>query len=146
ARAGESMAVGQCAGRVDRELAVVRAPRAHRIVILQAEADRIHALMTRCTERVRAMLLQALAQRYCGSHTGFLQRRDFGRRWRWRRAQKILQYPLAAQHRRRTCGIRRDSQHAALGEDAAALRALQAHSLKLFAVDAANAVMAREWS
>src|SRR5437870_9105213 len=44
----------------------------------------------------------------------FLERRNVWRRRRRRRAENVLQYPFAAQHRRSAVGVRSDRENTAL--------------------------------
>src|SRR5580700_5804577 len=63
-RPAESPAIGKHARRIDRNAAVLIAPRSYRIVILEAKAQWIHARMTRGAYCIGPVLLQLLPQRY----------------------------------------------------------------------------------
>ena len=75
-----------------------RSPLADRVVVLEAEAKRVHARVARRAHRAGAMDLHALPQR-CHLHLsrifleiGFHSRR----RLRRRRTEQVLEHPLAA--------------------------------------------------
>ena len=71
--------------------------------------------------RVRAMLLQPRAQRQRLHVLGvFFERRHLGRRLRRRRAEEIVENPLAANDRRGPGRVRRHGQDAGVAEQAAA--------------------------
>src|SRR5262249_26889932 len=132
---------GQGAAVIDRELAILGAPCADGVVIFQSEAERVHALMTRSADGLRAVHLHALAERalqlslVLGQFTGV-------RRWRRRRrAQDILQNPFATLDRRGPGWIAGHRQDAGLSDDSAALFPGQLGPLKLLALDAGNAIM-----
>ena len=66
-------------------------------------------------------------------------------RWWWRRrAEHVLENPLAAQHRCRAVGARRDHQEAALAEQPAPRIVGQRHAAELAAVDVGDAVVLRQ--
>ena len=82
---------------------------------------RIHQLVAAGAGRVRAVLRHPLAHReHAAFGVGVLQRRHVGRRRRRRRAEDVLENPLAAQDRRRAVGVRGHRQDAAVAEQAAA--------------------------
>ncbi len=91
------------------------------------------------------MHLHPLAQRSgltLGS--GFLERRNVGRRRRWRRAKQIGEQPAATHRDRRAVGIGRDGQHARLAEEASACAVGERDPPEMVAVDIAKAVMCRQ--
>ena len=118
----ERLARDQLAGGINRRTAVLRAPRADAVEVLEAEADRVHARVARGARRVVAMLLHLLAER-AGElpavlEVGHIRRR----RWR-RRAEDVFENPLAALDRRRARGVRGDRENAAVSEHAEPRRA-----------------------
>ena len=66
------------------------------------------------------MLLHPLAHRLRRDAFAFIERRHVGRRWRRRRAEKVVEHPFAADHGRGSIAVRRDRENAALTEQAAA--------------------------
>src|SRR6185437_1927860 len=62
-RTVKRLAVRQRAGGVDRELSILLAPFANRIVVLERKAEWIHFGMASRTDGVRAMLFHLLAKR-----------------------------------------------------------------------------------
>src|SRR5262249_59303131 len=93
-------------------------------------------------DRVLAVLLHALPERPDDGR--IVERRDVGgRRWR-RRAQQVLEDPLAAHDWRRAIRLRRCCQDAALPEQTPALAVSKRHAPELAAVDLWNAVVACE--
>ena len=99
--------------------------------LAQAALARCSASRSR-TERVAATVLS-----FSGRHVR--------RRRRRRRAEDVFQNPLAANHRRRARGIRRDREDAALPQQAAALAVpVQRDAPEVAAVHVRNAVVLRE--
>ena len=91
----ESLAVGQHAGGVHRELPFHVPPSADGIVVLETEAERIHVAVTGRAGRIAAMPLELLAHRQSAAggrrfKWGNVARRRFGGR-----AQDVLQHVLA---------------------------------------------------
>ena len=118
-RARDHRAVRESAARVDRGAAdafLVVAPGAHGIEILEREADRIHRRVTARARRVRAMRFELLPERHHALGVDLLEQRHVGRRRRRRRAEHVLEHPLAADDGRGAIGVRRHHQHAALAE------------------------------
>src|SRR5262249_15076430 len=132
-RAFEGFAVGQRAGGVDVEIAILGAKRADGVVVLEREAERVHAGMAVSTGDVGPVLLHALAER-AGQRALIVVQLGHVR-WRGRRrcTQQLFEHPTATLDRRRPRRVGRDRQHAGLGEDAAALAVGQADALELIA-------------
>ena len=91
------------------------------------------------------MLGQALADGEIRRHGIVVQRRHIGRR-RWRRRpKKVLEDPLAPNHRRGARGVGRNGQNASLAQQAAALPVgAERDAAKAIAVDMGDAVMLGE--
>ena len=115
-------AVGQLAARVDRRARILGAPPADAVVVLQREPDRIHPGVAGGADGVGPVHLHLLAHRQHLAVRRRLQLRNVGRRRRRRRAEQVLENPLAALHHRRAIGIRRHRQDAALAEQAVPIR------------------------
>ena len=93
-------------------------------------------------DRVGAVLLHRLAHRERAAVAGgLLQGRHVGRRQRRRRAEQVLQHPLAAQHRRRAGRVGGSGQDAALAEQPAARGVRQLHAAEVAAVDVRDVVV-----
>ena len=109
-------AVGQLSRRVDRTAGFLRAPRADRVEVLEREADRIHHLVA--ASRTSGWRDAPPSARAASSASDLLRCRLQLRHVRWRRrhrqAHDVLEDPFAAQHRRRSLGVRRHREHAAL--------------------------------
>ena len=117
--ATESGSVEQRAGCVDRLTLVHRAPAAHRVVVLEREADGIHQLVTAGACRIRAVLRQR--SRMVAFFPTFVASGGHrSRRRRRRHAEHVIENPFAANDRRRARRIRRHQQDAALTKQAAA--------------------------
>ncbi len=122
-RARERRAVVERAGRIDRHAVVLDAPGAGDVEVLEREANRIDHPVARHARRVLAVLLHPLAHRAQAAALRLgrlVERRDVRGRRRRRRAEQHLHHPLAAQHRRRALGFRRERQDARVAEQAAA--------------------------
>ena len=88
------------------------------------------------------MLLQARPQRHRLGIMGILgQCGHVGRRLRRRRAQQIVQYPLAPENRRGAGGKRRDRQHAAVAEQPATVAIGKGHPAKSVTNHVGNVVV-----
>ena len=143
----ELRAVVKVADRIDRDAIVLDAPHAGDVEVLERQAERIDHLVARRARRILAVLFHALAhrQRLAGVNgLGFFERRHVGRRRRRRRAKQHFHDPLAAQHRRGAIGDRRQQQHAALAEHAAAIRVGDRDAAEVVAEDVGNAVVLGE--
>ena len=117
---GEPLAVGQRPARIHRELAVRVAPPADGVVVLQAEAERVHVAVAGRAGRVGAVPSSCSRIDCDSAPADFLEQRHVGRRRRRRHAEDVLQHVLAANHRRRARRIARHGQHAGLAQHAAA--------------------------
>src|SRR5437773_4441787 len=94
--------------------------------------------------RILAMLLHELAQRQrLAIGSAVFQTRNIRRRRWWRRAQHVLQQPLAPQNYGRSVGIRGYGQETALTQEPAARIQFRAerHTPKVAAVNVRNSVM-----
>ena len=146
----ERFAGDELASGINRLAAFGVAPHAEGVEVFQREPERVHAVVARAAQRLLAMNGERLAQGW-GAAGDFLfgifeQRNVGGRRWR-RRAEDVFQYEQAAFHRRGARGVRRDDEHGAVGEDAAARRVLRqadAAHLRAFDVEIRQVVMLRE--
>ena len=141
-------AVGQLSRRVDRiaeRPAVLHAPRANRVEVLEREPDGIHDAVTRRTRRAGAMLFERLSSgaRLLGLLFVVQRRHVVGRRRR-RHADDVLEHPLAAQHRRRAMRVRGGQQDGALAQQAAPRVVGQRDAAELAAVDPWHVVVPRE--
>ncbi len=137
--------VSQFARRVDDRAGVSRAPRPDGVEVFQGEPDGIHHLVTARARGVRAVLHHLLTHRPGGlARFGFLERGDVGRRRRRRRAENILEHPLPTENGRRTGRMGCDGEQAAFAKKAPARFVRQHDAAELAAVDARDAVMARE--
>jgi hypothetical protein len=117
----ELTAVGQAARGVDRLALFHAAPAPDGVVGLQGKAHRVHQLVAARAGRILAMLGQPLAHREAANrHAVFLQRRHVGGRRRRRHAQNVVQYPLAANHRRGAGGVGGHRQDAGVPQQPAA--------------------------
>ena len=124
---------------------VLDAPRAGRVVVLERQAERVDHAVARVARRVLAVLLHALAHRQRPAAAGRLHLVELGhvgRRRRRRAAEQHFHHPLAAIHRRRAIGVRRQHQDAAVAENAAAVLG-QRHAAELRPGDVRNAVVQR---
>ena len=72
------------------------------------------------------------------------KRRNAIRRRGRRRAQQLVENPLASQDGRRARGVGRNAEDRCLRDDAAALFAIELDALERLAVNAADAVIARQ--
>ena len=90
------------------------------------------------------MLLHLLAQRERLAVFLRHQLGHIGRRRRRRRAEQVLENPLAALHDRGAVRIRRDGQNAALAQQTATIRVGQRHAAELRPIDLWNAVVLGE--
>ena len=135
AQAGRTVELGavkHLARGIDPEAAVVGAPHAHRVEILQREADRVHHLVAGragrdwCDAPPCARTESRLSA--CRSSPTSLKRRNIRRRRRRRRAQQHFQHLFAALHRRSPVGHRRQRQNAALAQNAEAVRVGHRHA------------------
>ena len=90
------------------------------------------------------MLLELLPHRRGGADRRVVEVGDVGRRFRRRRVEQVVEYPLAAHHRRGPGRVRRHRQDAALREDAAARRAGQIDAAEGRTGDAGDAVVPRQ--
>ena len=143
--AGKLGAVGQLGRCIDDRADIFDAPLAHPIVILQREAQRIHAAMAGSAHRIGPVLLHLLAHRERLTIMILrLQCRNTGRRRRRRGAQQSLQNPLAALHHRSPIGVRGHRENAALPQQSAAVRVGESHAAELRAVNIGDAVMLRQ--
>ncbi len=134
----------QRTARVDREAAVHLPPLADRVVVLEPEAERIHAGVTGGANRIRPVLLHLLADRHRLAERFLVERRYVGRRGRQRAAENVLQHVLAADDDRRARRITRHRQHAAVRQHAAALVGGEIDTTELLARHAADAVVPGE--
>ena len=101
--------------------------------------------MTARAHGVAAMRGQALAHRKVGGHGALVERRHVRRRRRRRRAEDVAQHQHAAKDRRRPGRVRRDRQHAALPQQAAALAfGGERHAAEPASVDVGNSVVLRQ--
>src|SRR6185312_12382851 len=121
----EPCPVDELPGSIDRARAILVAPAAVEVEVLEREADRIHDPMTGCAVRVGAMQLELLAHGHGPGEVGaFLQillytRRGLGN---WGTEQR-LHHPGTALDGRGAVPGRGDCQNAALPEQAATRRA-----------------------
>ncbi len=143
----ELAAVGQRAGRVDRvERLVDDPPLAGRVEVLEREAGRVDHRVAGGAGRVVAVLRHPLAhRRRPGLRPLLRQRRHVRRRIGRRRAEDVVEDPLAANHRRGPDRGRGHRQDAAVAEQAAA-RAVgrQRDAAEVAALHAGDAVVPRE--
>ena len=94
------------------------APLADSLEVLEAEAERVHARVTRRTDHVGPVLLQHLANRRGLPELALVQVGvGVCRWWRHRRGEDVLEQPLATNRRRGACRIRRDGEHTAPDPD-----------------------------
>ena len=145
----DGRAVGQHARRVDRGagFAVLVAPSADGVEVLEREAERIDDAVAGVAGRIGAVRLEALAHRRRELALDVLDEPlDVRRRLRRRRAEDVLEHPSAAQHRRSPIRIRRREQHAALAEQAQARFVRELDAAKALAANVVDAVVAREAS
>ena len=119
--------------------------RSDRIEVLEREANRIHRRVAGGAGRIRAMLLQPRAHGsgFTSSRV-FLERRHIGRRLRRRRAEQIVEHPLAAHDRRRPGRERRHGQDAGVAEQPAAVLVGHRHAAESVPDDVGNPVVPRE--
>ena len=141
---GEALPIGEFGGGIDGSAAVGRAPAADRIVVFEAEAEGVHAGVATGADGVGAMFFELLAE---GSRVGsgfFVERGDVGRRG-WRGLmEKVFKNPFASDDRARAGGIGRYGEDAGLGEDAAALQAVEFDAAEVIAGDTRDAVVTGE--
>ncbi len=144
-RPAHRRAVAERARGIDRLAAVLGAPQADHVVVLEGEADRVHGPVTGGAGRVLAVLLEPRAHRHV-LHIGgvLLQRRNVGRGLGRRRAQQHVHHPLAAQHRRSAIGVRGERQHAGVAEQAAAVVVGHRHFTEAMPEHVGQAVVARQ--
>src|SRR5262249_31316418 len=102
---------------VDRGALIHVAPQADRIIVLEAEADRVHELMARGAERIFRVLPEPLAGGDAGLHLRRLDL-DVVRRGRHGLAQEPLADELPAVDRRRLVRLGQDREQAWLREQA----------------------------
>ena len=138
---GKAVSVGQDAGGIDGKFAVHGAPLADAVVVLQAEAERVHLVMAGGAHGVGAVLLHLLAQGGGGADGGLVERRNVGRRRRRRAAQNVVEDVLSADDDRGTRGVAGDGEHAGVAEDAAALGGGELDAAEVRPLDACDAVM-----
>ena len=98
---------------------LARAPGADGVEILQREAERIHQLVAAGAGRAGAVRSIRSRSVFGAASVLRLERRHVGERRRRRRAEQVLENPLAAQHRRRAIGVRGHHQDRALAEQPA---------------------------
>ena len=135
-RTGEFLAAAHQARRVHRLRTDLRAPAANRIEVLQAKAQRIEPRMAARALRLFPMLLQPLTKRKTILRRVFLRESArVRRRRRWRLTEQFLQHPFAAQHRAGPLRIRREREHRAHAEHAAAILVRQIHAPQFCARD-----------
>src|SRR5262245_47235553 len=92
--------------------------------------------------RVCAVLLQPLAHCECIQYRIVLKDRYVGWRRRRRRTDQVLQYPMAAKHRRRARGIGSHRKYACLSKQpSAAATPIERHSAEMAAVNMRNSVV-----
>lgn len=120
AGAVEFSGAGQSAGGVDGCLAIEVAPFADGIKIFEAEAEGIHAAVATGTGGILAMGFHLHAEGEAAIALGLLKRGDGRGRRRGRRVEEIFEDPAAAQNRGGAGGVTGSSEHAGMGEDAAA--------------------------
>jgi len=120
------------------------APGADGVEVLERKADRVHQRVAGRAGRIRLVRRESLAQCGVGAEIGFLKCRDLGRRRRRRRAEQILQYPLAANDGRGPVGVRGHHQYAALAEQAEARGIVERDPAEMAAVHAIDTVMPRD--
>src|SRR5262249_54015691 len=112
----------------DAEAAIVGAPKAYGIEVLQREADRVHQLVAAGAVGIFAMLLDAFAYgerlgHMRGAQVSILWKgRHHRRRWWWRRAEQDLHHVLAALHGRGSQRRRSQGKDAGVPEQAVAIR------------------------
>ena len=114
----ETLTVWQFTRRVNR-LAVIALPEgSDRVECFKPEAKRIHQAVTACALRLATGFLEPLTNATAAHRRP--QIRGNSGRWRcWRRAQELLQNPLAALDRRSSPRIRGHREHAALRQQSA---------------------------
>ena len=117
---------------VARPCATCRARRSSRA---RSPADPSARDRRRTTGFFRCASIRSRTDRGRAVLAALLQRRDIGRRRRRRRAEHVLEQPLAPQHGRGPVGIRRHRQDAALAEQAAAIAVGEGHAPEVAAVD-----------
>ena len=105
----------------------------------------IHGLVAARAHGVGAMLHHLLAhgERLLSIFV-LLEHRNIGRRRRHRHPQDIFQNPLAADHRRRSLGVRGQRQDAALSQQSAAEIVVQSDAAELASVNPGDSVMPRQ--
>src|SRR5262245_153460 len=94
---------------------------------------------------VSTVLLQPVTHRKRIQYCVILEYR-YVRRRRWRRrTNQVLQYPMAAKHRRRAGGIGRYRKYACLSKQSAAVAIfIERHPAEVAAVNVRNSVMLRQ--
>ncbi len=115
----EPAPVGQAAGRVDGPALLEGPPAADRVEVLEREAHGVHQLVTARAGDVGPVLGQPLANRERRRDRVVLQRRHVRRGRRRRRAEDVLEDPLAADHGRRAGRVGGHGQDTPLAEQAA---------------------------
>ena len=135
-------AIDKLSRRVDRRPFVSRAPGADRVEILERQSQRIHQLVAARARRACPVLLEALADRMRLRRRALLfERRYVGRRRGRRRAEQVVENPLAADDGRGPAGVRRDKQNRALAEQTFARVVGHGDATELAAVDVRHAVV-----
>src|SRR5690606_22214592 len=137
-------AARHAAHRVDRFARIPEgSPSADRVEMLHGKAERVHDRMAARAGRVCPMRGEPLAHRELGPFAvGLDETRYVRRRGRRRRAEQILENPLAANDGRSPVRIGSHRENAAVAENAAAgIVGAELDALKAGSLDAGDTVM-----